>query len=229
MDNYFDNDNIESINQSPLFFFNFSESDMNNSFDNEDNTSYHGDNENNFQSPDKDLNYNYNFEYQSKATTDFKTVPNLKDFSKKLNNFDFFTLDDIKPFLEALIKHKCLQESPSKIIDKIINMKEEEENMDLGTNIKINYDKKNKFEQMEEKEKNKDNYTKKKRGRKNTENGLKKHDQYASDNIIKKNKSLLINECLKFINSILYKDKILKINYKKYINYLNKKKNLKLF
>ena len=240
MDNVFYNDYTESINQSPLFFFNLSESEMNNSFDKEDNSSYHGDNGSNFQFPDIDPNYNYNIEYKSEVKTDFKTVPNLKNFSKKLNNFDFYTLDDIKQFLETLIKNKYLQDSPSKIIGKIISMKEEEENMDIGKNININYDKKMFFEQMEEKEKEKnkekgkkkekekDNYTKKKRGRKNTENGLKKHDQYASDNIIKKNKSLLINECRKFINSILNEDKILKINYKKYINTLNKKKNLEL-
>jgi hypothetical protein len=78
------------------------------------------------------------------------------------------------------------------------------------------------------KKKEKDNYTKKKRGRKPTENGHGNHDQYASDNIIKKNKSLLINECRNFINSILNKDKILKISYKKHINSLNKKENLEL-
>ena len=143
MDNVFYNDYTESINQSPLFFFNLSESEMNNIFDEEDNSSYHGDNGNNFQIPDIDPNYNYNYniENKSEVKTNFKTVPNLRDFSKKLNNFDFHTLDCIKPFLEALIKNKCLQDSPSKIIGKIISMKEEEENMDLGKNININYDK----------------------------------------------------------------------------------------
>jgi hypothetical protein len=139
-------------------------------------------------------------------------------------------LDIIKDFLNAIIENKPLNDSNKKlindskeIIEKIISIKEEEKSMLLGKNININDDKK-KDDEKEEKKEGGNNYLKKKRGRPTCEKGLGKHDKYKSDNIMKKNKTRLIKECLQFLNRILNQDnKLLKISYK-HINNLNKKK-----
>ena len=230
MDPFYFDDDIISINHSPLLF--------SISFGEEDNASYHSINGNNLQSLDINPNYiaDYDYNYNYEDETNFKTVILLKNFLKG-NNSDFCSLNNIKDFLKAKTKNKLLNDSDIKIIEKIISMEEEEKFMNLGKKIMINDDKKKYYENLEEMEKKqkekieeKNNYLKKKRlrGRPTSEEGFDKHDKYKSDNIMKKNKTLIFNECLKFMNSIiLTKDKLVKIKYK-YINTLNRKKNLEL-
>ena len=79
----------------------------------------------------------------------------------------------------------------------------------------------------------KDNYLKKKRGRKSERNDGEEHDRFYADNIIKKIKAKLFDYCLIFINKIIYTNdeegiQLLKNDYK-YIDQLNRKKNLDLF
>ena len=224
MDPFSFEDGINYMLQSPLLF--------SNNFDGDDNASYHSINENIFQSPNINPNYNTDYNYNYEDETNFKTAPLLKNFLKD-NKSDFFSLDIIKDFLNALIENKPLNDSNKKlindskeIIEKIISIKEEEKSMLLGKNININDDKK-KDDEKEEKKEGGNNYLKKKRGRPTCEKGLGKHDKYKSDNIMKKNKILLINASLKFMNSFLDKDKLKKIKHK-LINSLNKKKNLEL-
>jgi len=83
-------------------------------------------------------------------------------------------------------------------------------------------------------EKEKDNHLKKKRGRRTTKKVGREHNRYHADNIIKKIKAKLFDYCLKFINKMINKNdegsiKLLKIDYKKYIDQLERKKNLDLF
>jgi hypothetical protein len=224
MDPFSFEDGINYMLQSPLLF--------SNNFDGDDNASYHSINENIFQSPNINPNYNTDYNYNYEDETNFKTAPLLKNFLKD-NKSDFFSLDIIKDFLNALIENKPLNDSNKKlindskeIIEKIISIKEEEKSMLLGKNININDDKK-KDDEKEEKKEGGNNYLKKKRGRPTCEKGLGKNDKYKSDNIMKKNKILLINASLKFMNSFLDKDELKKIKHK-FINNLNKKKNLEL-
>ena len=83
-------------------------------------------------------------------------------------------------------------------------------------------------------EKEKDNHLKKKRGRRTTKKVGREHNRYHADNIIKKIKAKLFDYCLKFINKMINKNdegsiKLLKIDYKKYIDQLERKKKLDLF
>lgn len=78
----------------------------------------------------------------------------------------------------------------------------------------------------------KDSYLKAKRGRKSERNDGGEHNRYDSDNIIKKIKAKFFDYFLKFINKMIYKNdeegkQLLKNNYK-YIDQLNRKKNLDL-
>jgi hypothetical protein len=89
----------------------------------------------------------------------------------------------------------------------------------------------NDFEYEEVKEK--DNYLTKKRGRKTNNNSGEEHNSYDADNIIKKIKAKFFDNCLKFINKMIYKNneegmQLLKIDYK-YIDKLERKMNLDLF
>lgn len=213
--------NIFSKDHSPLFFPNLlSENEINISIsDKDDNASYHSHNENNFQF--SKINSFNNVDDNYKAKTYCDTAPLLKGISKKSNNFDFNSLDEIK----YTLKSKCLTDDTKKLIGKIINLESEEGNMKSGKTINIDNDKKNYYEKLEEKEE-KNNYLKKKRGRK-TEDEFANHDKYNSDNIIKKIKSRIINKYLLFINRMINPDKLLKIKYK-YIDNLSIKNNLEL-
>ena len=131
------------------------------------------------------------------------------------------------------------------LTDKIIKEKsiiEAEEYMNSTKKITINdfmYQNDNIFKQENyinlecEEVKDKDNYLKIKRGRKNIRIDGGEHNRYDADNIIKKIKAKLFDYCFKFINSIIFKKdqeglQLLKIDYK-YIDQLNRKKNLDLF
>jgi len=80
----------------------------------------------------------------------------------------------------------------------------------------------------------KDNkYLKTKRGRKGERADGEEHDRYYADNIIKKIKAKIFDYLLKFINKFIYTNnengiQLLKTDYK-YIDQLNRKKNLDLF
>ena len=67
------------------------------------------------------------------------------------------------------------------------------------------------------------------RGRKKrVDESERKHGKYSSDNIMKKIKGLLFKNLIIFINKVLQKDEFIKeLNFKKYINHLRKKENLK--
>jgi len=221
MDSYGFNDEEVSKFPSPFFFPNsLGESDINNdSFDNEENAIYQRENVNIFKNE-------YN-DYEDK--TNFISDPHLKDSSQKEKEKILCSVDDIK---ENLGKSKYDSSTKKELIENIISLKEEEEFMKSGKNIKINDDKKNSYEKEYEKKKKEQDpnyikYLKKKRGRKTSEHGLKIHDKYSSNNIIKKSKCLIINEFRNLVNRILGQDLILKINYEAYNN-VNKEKNLDL-
>jgi hypothetical protein len=81
-------------------------------------------------------------------------------------------------------------------------------------------------------EKTENNLSKKKRGRVPKNDGGKEHNCYSADNVIKKIKAKLFDECHKFLNIMIDdKDKkeiILKIGYKNNIDKLKKDYNLEL-
>lgn len=222
MDSYDFNDEEVSKSPSPFLFPHLpSESDMNNySFYNEENAIYQRENVNTFN------NENYNYEDK----TNFISDPHKKDSSKKEKEEKLCSVNNIK---DNLRKSKYDDDKTiEEIIKNIISLKEEEEFMKSGKNIKINDDKKKIYEkEFEKKKKEQDpnyiKYLKKKRGRKTSEHGLKIHDKYSSNNIIKKGKGQIINEFRNLVNRILGQELILKINYEAFNN-VNKEKNLDL-
>ena len=188
------------------------------------------------------INTNYNFENRTSDITDKR----LKNLIKNIDNAPpFYSLNTIRGILI-----KNVDENDSKLFDKIIMIKDENIS-ELKEYIKFNekntinnfmyhsdnISKQENFinlEYKENEEKNvKGNYTKKKRGRIAKNNVNEEHNRYDADNIIIKLKAKLFNNCLDFLNRMINKNaegiKLLKIYYDKYINHLNRKKNLDLF
>ena len=182
--------------------------------------------------------YNY-FENRTDATTKIPFYNNpLKELSKIDKAPPFYSLNIIKGILMQNNNYN------NRLHDKIIiekNVLEAEEYMKSTKKIEINdfiYQNDNIFKHSfinleYEEVKEQDNYLKIKRGRKTDRNYGGEHNRYDADNIIKKIKSKLFDYCIKFINKMIYKNdeegiQLLKIDYK-YIDQLNRKKNLELF
>jgi len=235
------------FNESLQCFQNLIENDINDLFLNEeDDRRYYILNEN----ISKDTNIkpsmhpNNHFEERTRDITDKR----LKDLieNDNVNAPHFFSLNTISEILPQKGEYN------NNLIDKII--KNEKELM-LGQNALKNMNstmkksannsqyqndfifKEDNFIDLDyERLKEKDNHLKKKRGRKTNKNCGKEHNRYDADNIIKKIKAKIFDYCLNFINKMIYKNdndqesiKLLKIDYKIYIDQLDRKKNLDLF
>ena len=212
-----------------------------NSYENEENDFFYNreDDRKNFQDKTIFNNFEY-FKFEERTQeTNIKLSYNdsPKDLSKKEIVPPFYALNYIR---EHISKHDDKYRS-NEIIDKIINDKtilEAEEYLKSAKKITIDnfmfpsdiilaQENFNDFEYEI-----KDNYLKIKRGRKSERNDGEEHDRYYADNIIKKIKAKIFDYCLKFINKIIYTNEegiqLLKHDYK-YIDQLNRKKNLDLF
>jgi len=164
-----------------------------------------------------------------------------KDLPKKEIEPPFYSLDTIGKMIIKNEDHNRSNELINKII-KDNRILEEEEYMNSTKKITIdnsffpsnNFFIQENFIDLEYEEmKQRDNYLKIKRGRKSERNDGEEHDRYYADNIIKKIKAKIFDYCLKFLNKIIYKNddegiQLLKHDYK-YIDQLNRKKNLDLF
>ena len=130
--------------------------------------------------------------------------------------------DDI---ITNIIKDECVRKAEEYLnTTKKINIKNENDYIsDKGKIIGLG---------SEKIEKTENNLSKKKRGRVPKNDGGKEHNYYSGDNIIKKIKAKLFDDCHKFLNIMIDdKDKkeiILKIGYKKNIDKLKKDYNLEL-
>ena len=180
-----------------------------------------------------------NFENKTDVTTKRFFYNNLlKELSKKDIAPPFYSYNTIR---EILIQNDGYN---NRLTDKIIKEKsvlEAEEYMNSGKKIPINdfmYQNDNIFKQENffnweyEEGKETKKYLKIKRGRKSNRSDGGEHNRYDADNIIKKIKAKLNHYCTEFINSMIFKNneegiQILKIDYK-YIDQLNRKKNLDL-
>ena len=230
-------------NESLLSFSNLNKNNINDLFGNEeDDRRYIIPNENISQDTNikSIMHPNYNYE----NTTREKTDKRLKDLiendnsnapsSCSLNTISgILILNDNKSLVEKIIKDEKILESVQYNVQNMNSTKEKSKN-----NFKLQNDnifrKENSIDLEYEEAKGKDNHLKKKRGRKTIKKVGKEHNRYHGDNIIKKIKAKLFDYCLNFINKMINKNnessiKILKIDYKKYIDQLEKKKNLGLF
>jgi hypothetical protein len=131
--------------------------------------------------------------------------------------------------IDKIIKDEKLLESDQYAIQYMNSIKSKSSNYSLYQNDNI--PKEENFIGEELKKDN--NHLQKKRGRSTNKSGGKVHTRYHADNIIKKIKAEIFNNCLIFINKMIKNNdeestKLLKINYK-YIDQLERKKNLDLF
>ena len=234
-------------NESLLSFSNLNKNNINDLFGNEeDDRRYIITNKNISQDTKikSIMHPNYNYE----NTTREKTDKRLKDLiendnsnapsSCSLNTIcGILTLNDNNndknSLVEKIIKDEKILESVQYNVQNMNSTKEK-----LKNNFKLQNDnifrKENSIDLEYEEAKGKDNHLKKKRGRKTIKKVGKEHNRYHGDNIIKKIKAKLFDYCLNFINKMINNNneesiKILKIDYKKYIDQLEKKKNLDLF
>jgi hypothetical protein len=144
-----------------------------------------------------------------------------KNEEKKYKIPDFYSLDNIKEKYGDLFIgiSKDLFEKDSRIIEA-----ENELQLFSKKNIKNENDCVSN-EQIQKNTKDNGNFN---RGRKKlSDNTERKHGKYSSDNIVKKVKGLLFKNLIAFMNNILQKKIIKDLDYKKYINHLRKKENLK--
>jgi hypothetical protein len=184
------------------------------------------------------MNTNYNFEDRTRDKTD-KRLKNLIE-NKNGNAPHYFSLNTISGILvqndgynnrliDKIIKDEKLLESDQYAIQYMNSIKSKSSNYSLYQNDNI--PKEENFIGEELKKDN--NHLQKKRGRSTNKSGGKVHTRYHADNIIKKIKAEIFNNCLIFINKMIKNNdeestKLLKINYK-YIDQLERKKNLDLF
>ena len=171
-----------------------------------------------------DKNFNKSNEIKTIEKSD-KNDSSQKDLQKneekKYKIPDFYSLDDIKKkYGDQFIGiSKDLFEKDSRII-------EAENELQLFT--KKNIKNENDCVYNEQIQKNiKDNINFSRGRKKLNDNTERKHGKYSSDNIVKKVKGLLFKYLITFINNILQKEIIKDLDYKKYINHLRKKENLK--
>ena len=185
------------------------------------------------------MNTNYNFEDRTRDKTD-KRLKNLIE-NKNGNAPHYFSLNTISGILvqndgynnrliDKIIKDEKLLESDQYAIQYMNSIKSKSSNYSLYQNDNI--PKEENFIGEELKKDN--NHLQKKRGRSTNKSGGKVHTRYHADNIIKKIKAEIFNNCLIFINKMIKNNdeestKLLKINYNKYIDQLERKKNLDLF
>ena len=186
------------------------------------------------------MNSNYIFEEKTRDITD-KRLKNLIE-NKNINAPHYFSLNAISGILvqndgynnrliDKIIKDEKLLESVQYAIQNMNSIKNKSSNNSLYQNDNIPKEENfNDFEYGEVKKK--DNYLQKKRGRSTNKIGGKVHNSYHADNIIKKIKAEIFNNCLIFINKMIKNNdeesiKLLKIKYK-YIGQLERKKNLDL-
>ena len=232
-DSLFENTDCRFLFYEEPFFLNSNENEVNDFFYNKE------DDRKNFQ--DKTIFNNfeyYKFEERTQETNiklSYNDSP--KDLPKKEIVPSFCSLNYIR---ELIAKHD--EYRSNEIITKIINDKtvlEAEEYLNSGKKITIDNCMLSSDNNLAQENSNdleyeiKDNYLKIKRGRKSERNDGEEHDRYYADNIIKKIKAKIFDNCLKFINKIIYTNEeegiqLLKHDYK-YIDQLNRKKNLDLF
>ena len=242
-------DNIFSwhfFNESFQPFSNLIENDIQDdpSLNEEDDRRYLIYNENIFQDTNIKPFKNSNYNFEERTTRD-KTDKRLKNLIENNNG-------NAPPFLSLNIIIRKMTENDgynNNLIEKVIKdekilkfVQYDIQNMNSNKEkSKINFEyqndniskQENSIDLKYEGEKEKDNHLKKKRGRRTTKKGGKEHNRYNDDNIIKKIKAILFDYCLNFINKMINKNeeekiKLLKIAYK-YIDQLEKKKNLDLF
>ena len=158
------------------------------------------------------MNAHEDFEKITAATTKrpFYNYP-PKELSKKDSTPHFYSLNTIR---EILMQNDGYSD---RLTDKIIKEKsviEAEEYMKSGKKINSDdfmYQSDNIFNQENfinweyEEVKEKNNYLKIKRGRKTERNDGGEHNRYDADNIMKKIKAKVIDYCIKFINSMIFK------------------------
>ena len=230
----FENTGCRFLFYEEPFFLNSNENEVNDFFYNKE------DDRKNFQ--DKTIFNNfeyYKFEERTQETNiklSYNDSP--KDLPKKEIVPSFCALN----YIRELIAKNDDENRINVIIDKIKNDKtvlEAEEYLNSGKKITIDNCMLSSDNNLAQENSNdleyeiKDNYLKIKRGRKSERNDGEEHDRYYADNIIKKIKAKLFDYCIKFINSIIFKNnqeglQFLKIDYK-YIDQLNRKKNMDLF
>ena len=184
------------------------------------------------------MNTNYNFEDKTRDITD-KRLKNLIE-NKNINAPKYFSLNTISGILvqndgynnrliDKIIKDEKLLESDQYAVQNMNSNKSKSSNNSLYQNDNIPKEEKKEYGERQKK----DNHLQKKRGRSTNKSGGKVHTRYHADNIIKKIKAEIFNNCLIFINKMIKNNdeestKLLKINYK-YIDQLERKKNLDLF
>ena len=128
-----------------------------------------------------------------------------KKFGNTLNEIskDFFNVDQ-SSLLKAENELQSYTIKKINISDEFNNSQDKEEQKDINAKKKFGLGRKKKGDETE-----------------------RKHDIFASDNIIKKIKGFLFKNLVLFFNKIIKKDLILELNYKKYINHLKKDENFK--
>ena len=162
---------------------------------------------------------------------------------QKIGNFtQFYSLNTIsgilvnkigdidKDIINKIVKHEYVAKAEEYLNPPMkININNEKDDMNENNNIS---DKENILDLGSEKIEITKN---KKRGRKTSNTGGEEHNRFSGDNIIKKIKAILVNDCHEFINRMINnnydKDKkkiILKVKYKKNIDSLKRDYNLKL-
>ena len=144
-------------------------------------------------------------------------------------------IDDIdNDIINKIVKHEYVAKAEEYLNPPMkININNEKDDMNENDNIS---DKGNILDLGSEKIGITENKLLKiKRGRKTENTGGEEHNRFSGDNIITKIKSILVNDCHEFINSMINnnydKDKkeiILKIDYKKNIVSLKRDYNLEL-
>ena len=232
-DSIFENTDCRYLIYEEPFFLNSYENEVNDFFYNRE------DDSKNFQDKTFFNNYEYYKFEERTQETNLKLIYNdsPKDLPKKEIVPPFKALNSIRERISKLDdKYRS-----NEIIDKIINDKtilEAEGYLKSSKKITLDnfmFPSDNIFAQENYNDfgyEIKDNYLKIKRGRKSERNDCEEHDRYYADNIIKKIKAKIFDYCLKFINKIIYTNEegiqLLKNDYK-YIDQLNRKKNLDLF
>jgi hypothetical protein len=223
-------------------YFMYEEPFFLNSYENEPNDFFYNREDDKKYFQEKDIFNNYaNFKFEERTEETDKNLINnspKNDLQKNEIVPSYYSLGSIKELINKNDdNYRC-----NEIIGKIINDKTVLETAEyLNSTKKITIDnymfpsdnifKQENFFDFGYEVKN--NYLKKKRGRKSERNDGEEHDRFYADNIIKKIKAKLFDYCLIFINKIIYTNdeegiQLLKNDYK-YIDQLNRKKNLDLF
>ena len=175
-------------------------------------------------------------EKEEKTTTDSKTlIKNENNKARQIssknhqekNNEEFcpgfYTSEDINRKLKQIT-------SNSEIEELLINSEKDLKDSELYKRMELTKKKRKRGSEFDSNESDLNIVisNKTKRGRKSENNKqTSPHDKMSADNIIKKIKDLFFKSAINFINlSLDTEEKLLKLDYKKYINQINKEKDL---